>query len=562
MRSLWLLTKKDLKLLIRAKGSALIIVLAPLLLILILGLSYNTTQQYGLTIGVHAASDSEDVKAFVDLLKEKEYTITSYELIDDCLTDIKRGITHTCIDLPASLKVEGNAPAEVKFYIDPSKINLVWVVQDAVQKKFDFKSQQISQEISTSILSKLSDTKGKTTTERDRVGTVKEKNNNAASSTTAAKSSLTGVDTTPPPATFDPSTNNISGMIDLSKEKIKEAKKVVDSANLSGSDKNKINTALGGASSQLDVVSTAVGSSIGALEADLAAAKGKLANAASAISASTSGLDTASTSLQESIAALEQVQNTLNTVVATLESQKITNPNTVAAPIVTKIESVGDQGTYLHYLFPLLLVLVVMFSSLLLGTTLVMMEKNSPAFLRNFFLPINKAMFIISTYLTTLILIVTEVIIILTISLFFLSQAAAQIPLVAIILLLTASVFAFIGMGIGYLFTSEETGVLASISVGTIFLFLSGAILPLEGLSQLLRTMSYFNPFVIAESLIREVFLFKAPFAQITGDFLLLLAYAIILFLLIWLAESIAHKHLIHRFMKKHHKIHHTHKDG
>ena len=50
MKSLWLLTKKNLQLLVRSRSSALIIIFAPLLLILILGLSYDTTSQFSLNI--------------------------------------------------------------------------------------------------------------------------------------------------------------------------------------------------------------------------------------------------------------------------------------------------------------------------------------------------------------------------------------------------------------------------------------------------------------------------------------------------------------------------------
>jgi len=56
MGKVWLLTKKNLKLLVRAKSSALVVVFAPLMIMLILGLAFNTSDKYGLTIGVYSAS--------------------------------------------------------------------------------------------------------------------------------------------------------------------------------------------------------------------------------------------------------------------------------------------------------------------------------------------------------------------------------------------------------------------------------------------------------------------------------------------------------------------------
>ena len=109
MRSLWIITKKNLKLLLRSKGSALIIIFAPLLLILLLGLSYNTSQQYGLNIGIVSAEKTDDINSFINILKTEEFRIIEYgSELDKCVEDIKTGTVHTCIELPSSLKVEGN----------------------------------------------------------------------------------------------------------------------------------------------------------------------------------------------------------------------------------------------------------------------------------------------------------------------------------------------------------------------------------------------------------------------------------------------------------------------
>ena len=80
MQSLWLLTIKNLKLLLRSRSSALIIIFAPLLIILLLGLSYNTSAQFGLKIGVYAADFNEDANSFIEILEEKEFTITKYAI--------------------------------------------------------------------------------------------------------------------------------------------------------------------------------------------------------------------------------------------------------------------------------------------------------------------------------------------------------------------------------------------------------------------------------------------------------------------------------------------------
>ncbi|HLD40050.1 MAG TPA: hypothetical protein VJB13_02825, partial [Candidatus Nanoarchaeia archaeon] len=176
MQSIWLLTKKNIKLLLRAKASALIIIFAPLLIILLLGLSYNTSSKYGLNIGVYASSYTEDVNSFMELLKEQEFNIVTYNSsIEDCVQDIKSGVVHTCIAVPENLQVDGNTPKEITFYLDPSKINLVWMIQETLSSKFDFKSQQLSQELTQDLLGKLADAKSKISESKTSLSTAKDK---------------------------------------------------------------------------------------------------------------------------------------------------------------------------------------------------------------------------------------------------------------------------------------------------------------------------------------------------------------------------------------------------
>jgi ABC-type polysaccharide/polyol phosphate export permease len=109
-------------------------------------------------------------------------------------------------------------------------------------------------------------------------------------------------------------------------------------------------------------------------------------------------------------------------------------------------------------------------------------------------------------------------------------------------------------MILGYVFSSEETAVLASVSLGSLFLFFSGVILPIEGISKVVRNIIAFNPFVIAERLIRGFFLFDVAFTKVAADIGILIGYIIALFLLTLILESVLHKHLIQRFVKKHQK--------
>ena len=93
----------------------------------------------------------------------------------------------------------------------------------------------------------------------------------------------------------------------------------------------------------------------------------------------------------------------------------------------------------------------------------------------------------------------------------------------------------------------HETAILAGISTGSLFLFLSNVFVPVEGMSLFIRDIVAFNPFVISERVIRELFIFKQGIFSQSEDLLILVFYAILLFILSLLIET---ANLRHKFYK------------
>ena len=458
------------------------------------------------------------------------------------------------------------------------------MIQETLGNKFNLKSQEITKELTGNILTAVSDTKTKLGERTSELSAVKDKNAAASASAQAASQQLGSLDLSTPQDSYNPQTlanfkSSLSSEVQNGLDKVENSREAVEAANISNGDSilnglDEIETKLqnidvlinGGLasangsnesnSSNNSTTIESLSSVLTLLEQDLAATKNKLTAASQAVTSSSSSLSSVSQSMQESIGALDGVQQKLGEMKSTLETQKVTDAGVITSPLITKIERVGDGNTYLNYMFPALLVLVVMFSSLLLGTTLVMMEKNSPAFFRNYFLPLRKGTFVISTFFTTLLITLVQIIIILGVSVGFLKENPAHMLPVAGVLLLSSSVFSFLGMGIGYIFRSEETGTLASISAGSLLLFLSGVVLPVESISPTIREATLFNPFVVSEKIIREIFLFNVDMKTVWPEAAILFGYALGLFMAILIAEYLVHKHFISGFMKRRHHLH------
>ncbi len=561
MASIWLLTKKNLKLLFRSKSSALIVFFAPLMIILILGLFYSTSTSYNFKVGVSNSAMNEEVNNFVSSLQDQNYDTIVYENIEQCVKDIKTEAVHACITLPESFALEDNQQKEITFYVDPSKINLVWAIQSSLGNKFNLKSQQLSQEIAQDLLDRVSSASNELSVEGSNLQSLKDKSSAATSKTSELQKGFAGVDIRFPAESYDVAIiANIKQDLEEAQEGFALAKANVDNSSLEGSEQANILSLLDEAEDKLtNSINTFEGSDVGTINGlvttinnELNFAKEQLSLLAKTISSASEGLTTTTSSLEEIDTSLGAVISSLDSIQANLQANKVTEAQTLSSPLITRIEPVAKEGSYLDYSFPALLVLVIMFTSLILGTTLVMMEKTSPAYQRNFFLPLKKSTFVLSTYLTNIVLIFAQIIIILGVSLFFLKYEFSSLGLIVLILFLASSVFTFLGMLIGYLFTSEETGLLASISLGSLFLFVSGVVLPIETISSLFREVVQYNPFVITEKLLREIFIFGSQAIKV--DLLILIIYTIILFLAIIIMETILHKHLLQRVMYKHHK--------
>ena len=84
-------------------------------------------------------------------------------------------------------------------------------------------------------------------------------------------------------------------------------------------------------------------------------------------------------------------------------------------------------------------------------------------------------------------------------------------------------------------FKSEETAMLTTVCVASLFLFFSSTILPLEALPTYLKQIADYNPFVVSESLLKKIMLFKATLPEVSYLFIVLIGYTIILAIITFL---------------------------
>lgn len=567
MRSIWSIVKKNFKLLIRAKSSSLVVILGPMLLIFLVGVAFDNTNVYTLNINVYSDSYSNLTNGFISELEAGSYTIHRSISEEQCVFGIKDGTAHTCIVFPENMEITDNIQNEIEFYVDYSQINLVWNILDTLSTKLDSKSSQISKDLTSVILNQLKDTKETLSDEKASIDNVITNIETIDSDVTKVKADLTALDLTGSSNDFDLDrlerfnaenemiyeslTSNIQKEINTIKTSISA---IEDNANSSAvtteitkieSDISSIENLIGNNTNMLDITPV-----LEDLEENVDAVVSKLSSASSSRSASVSKLDSDLQMLSDSKNKLVSSSSSLAEVIAAIDAIKVTSAERISSPITTSIKPVAAQSTNLNYLYPSLIVLVIMFISILLSTTLVLMEKHSPAYFRNLIAPVSSFTFIFATFLTTFIVVIGQTLLILGISIYFFSaDLLANIGYISLFLLMITSFFILLGMIVGYSFKSEETSTLAAISLGATLMLISDLILPIESMPVAVQNIAQWNPFVMSEILLKQSIIFNQTFMDQQFLALSFLGYIVVALILVCLAHYLSNKHFLNKLM-------------
>ncbi len=230
---------------------------------------------------------------------------------------------------------------------------------------------------------------------------------------------------------------------------------------------------------------------------------------------------------------LEKINYKINEVIQDIGNYEGMNPREISSPISTEINSLTPDTTNWKYLFPTFLSLVVLFGSLILGSVIVMREKKSNAYFRNFITSTSEFVFFMGIYLTCLILLFLQIGVVFGSLAFIINMPIYNIIWkLLLITLLSGTIFIFLGMFIGYLFNSEETIVLTSISLAALSIFFSNIILPAEAISGTFKKISIYSPLVITNSVLRKITLFNMPLNSVVYEIGILGIFLIVLFIL------------------------------
>jgi len=555
---------KNFKLLVRNKSSAFIVILGPLLIMILVGLALNKPTNYDLSIGYYTPDINNSLTdSFMHDLGSKNYLVVKDTTQDSCIENIKRGTTNICIIFPKGFKIGNNDTNLIKFYVDYSRTNFVYQIIGSISKKFNVKTEEFSKDLTQILLTKILTTK-------------KDLNGYLLSSITL-KTSIDSVssdvsDTKSKSSELDFSTETIS-LSDLKKkvDTLYSDAKSLKSKGISATDAS-LNFAAGSAnSSSFEAEIKSISDDILSIynktpdtydefENELENITGKISVLKSKLSAQESKnkvvinkLDDLKVSLNSIKSNIDELKGGLESTNANLENIDIVNAENIVSPIRTEIKPVVSESNQLIFMFPYLLMLVIMFIGIMLSSNLIMMEKSSRAVFRNFTTPTKEEFFILATFITSFIIILFQVIIVLGLAAFFIEmQPFNNLGVTSIIILLSITLFILIGMIIGYFSKTQESATMLSISLGSIFLLLSNLILPVESMSLMIKQIIKFNPYIVSSEIFKKAFLFNATYSELLLELVYLTIAIIGMIILVFIVNKISK---INLFKKTHKSV-------
>src|SRR3989344_3211065 len=454
---LFYIIKKNFKLLTRNKGSALVVLLGPLVLMLLISLSFNNSTLFDIKIGAYSESYSELSESVLAQLEDEQYKVVKLESEQECIDSVKSENLQLCLSIPKDLDVKSSE--SLTFYVDNSKINLVYLITNTISSKISLKSEELSTDLTTQIVNVLNDANVKIAAESPNIPSVE-------TTLSSTESKIAEVN------------SQISGLKPISSE-VSNVKTSIYASNLDFANLTSL-------ASELD---------------------SKIAE----LKSSSNDLSSLSSQIALEKEKINKLNSALNSILTNINSIEIKEIGKIVNPISTEITPVTSGSTHLGNAFPALLMIVLMFTGIVLSAATVMDEKTSKAYLRNYISPTPSILFIIGDYIFSLLIMILQVIVIFLVIILATKAPVNYTELLNVLgaIILIASVFILLGMFIGYIFKNSETSNMASISIAAILLFFSSTVLPLETLPATIREIVKYNPFVLGESLLRQVIIFK-----------------------------------------------------
>ncbi|MGE0793134.1 MAG: ABC transporter permease [Candidatus Woesearchaeota archaeon] len=545
--------QKNFKILFRKKTSLFTIILGPLFVIMLLGLAFSSNTNIQISLGYISPDSSPLTTEFVETLN-KDYLVTQLFSKESCIEELEQGLLHGCIIFPEEFSIENNKTNNLIFIVDKSRMSLVYSIIEEISSDIDIKTDEVSKDLTNKILDTLFATSENLNEVvalivKNKAMIDEEVDNSKKIETELSKISLDSSDLGLSDLDKDVTklhtyTKSVYEDVESNTEECLEYIANIRSAGVS----SNVSSMLSDIEDNLESLNSSSYDDFNTSYAKLQIVLSlvdlideKVSEVEDITSAQKNSLTGLKTSLEKIYDDLEKIKISVENTQKGIKNIEVTSTENIVNPIKTTVETISTTDNKLILLFPYMLILIIMFSSLILASTLIVVEKQSNATFRTFTTPTKGEYFIITNFITTFLIVIAQIVVVLGVTSYFIPNFILENIYVNLVLIsLAISLFTMIGMIIGYILKTQQATNMATIFVGTIFLFISNIMFPLETISPLLKNIASFNPFVITSELLRKSIIFKISFDVIIKELGILLLYCVVFLILMIVFQKIS----------------------
>ncbi|USN45846.1 MAG: ABC transporter permease [Candidatus Woesearchaeota archaeon] len=546
---------KNFKLLLRNKASAFVVLIGPLIIMLLVGLAFSGPSTYELSIGVAVSEKTELAEQFLAGLSQDNFIINEFSDVEQCKELIRQGALHTCIAIPDDFRIKNNESVVVTFYVDKTRINFVYQIITDIKDRIGVKTSQISKELTEQLLEVIEESYTNLSVRMEELDVVAEDSSAVQRKGRNIISDLSEINLTAEPISVSALETAVDVYVarmilfdNLSHDVIQEGNKLLSNLDAIGfSDTAGLEDSLDDLTTLRNSTTTSKPDWDEAYEEALDAVVMKINDINDRIQEASEKRNDASVELGELNAAtnlledkIMKTKDALDGMRSDIRALEITSSERIVSPITTTVEPITTNASQISFAFPYLIILVIMLIGLMLSSTLVLMEKKSKAAFRNFTSPTSDLFFMTTSFFTSFIILSLQILVVLYASSFFISFNLFASQTGLFVVLLAMILFILLGMIVGYALNTQESSTMFSLSIASVFLFLSNLILPIESMTKSVQVLAKLNPYVLVSETLRKVTVFNAPYEVIEQNMNLIVFYIFIGIVLLAAIQRIA----------------------
>ncbi|MFH1316432.1 MAG: ABC transporter permease [Candidatus Woesearchaeota archaeon] len=562
--------EKNIKILFRNWVSLTLIIIAPLILILLIGYSFSNDEVSGIIIGI---IDENEASSPISLEGLESYSsIINFNEVDGCISELKKQKLHICILFKDIRSEHGEisdfselSSGKITYYYDNSRKKISLLIIQNLQEVLGLESEKISIELTQSIIEKIQGlvifvNENKNSFEQFKnesyamqkdleerrirleyvrqeflkpYNQVKNLQSEVQNSTREIEDALSNImnETKIAIALIKASSMAINETIDLNSINITNDDSDQDIIeNFSTIAMDQLINQLDKQVTNLDNLTNKTVERVNASIESINQAVTKLDLIKEALDFEIESTIIYQNRINESVKKLDQLNTDLDQRLLNLKTLDPEMATLLVRPIVTDFEPILKEKMNIQLIFPLILVLIIMFISLLSSNIMALMEINSRAYQRNLIAPVNNMLYIFGLIITSVMIIFIQICV-----LFIVAQTRFQINIsnafwqLSLISLLLIIIFVILGMIFAYSIKSSQSSILVTTFVLLIFFLFSNTISTIESMPKLAQIISNSNPLVIGEIIFKQIQLFGVGIQGLMPEILSLFIFIIIL---------------------------------